>query len=79
VRAQVHVKGDPDGTSYCIAWASGPLSLAKFATDCYNTAPTALISAANIGKIDKVMVQVSSGSAAVSVSKMCITKIEFGT
>jgi len=78
VRAQIHKKGDVDGTSYCIALSSGsPLTLTKFATDCYNTSPTKTFAATDIPSIDKVSVQVVSGSAAVAVSNLCITKIEF--
>lgn len=77
LRAQVHVKGDPDGTSYCYSYTTGALPLAKFAQDCYNTAPTKLIAAASIPNIDKVMIQVSSGTAAITVAKLCITKITF--
>jgi hypothetical protein len=78
VRVQVHIKGDPDGTSYCIAYSTGALSLSKFAQDCYNTTPTKTLPAASIPSIDKVSVQVISGSAAVTVTKLCITGITFG-
>ena len=72
VRAQVHLKGDADGTSYCLAYSSSAMSLAKFATDCYNTAPTGLLAAASVTTIDKVSLVAVSGSAAVTVTNMCI-------
>lgn len=77
LRAQVHVKGDPDGTSYCYNYASGAMPLAKFAQDCYNTTPTLLIAASAIGNIDKVMIQVSSAATAITVTNLCITGITF--
>jgi hypothetical protein len=53
------------------------MTLAKFATDCYNTVPTGLLAAANIPNIDKVSLAAVSGSAAVTVTNMCITGIFF--
>ena len=78
VRAQVHVKGDPDGNSYCMAYSASAMTLAKFATDCYNTAPTALIAAASIPNIDKVSLEAVSSQTATTVTSMCITGITFG-
>jgi len=78
VRAQVHVKGDPDSTAYCLAYSASAMSLAKFATDCYNTAPTGLLPAASVANIDKVSLEAVSGSTAVTVTSMCITGITFG-
>jgi hypothetical protein len=77
VRAQVHVKGDADSKSYCVAYSASAMSLAKFATDCFATAPTGLLPAASIPNIDKVSLEAVSGSTAVTVTSMCITGITF--
>jgi hypothetical protein len=78
LRAMVHKKGEPDATSYCAALTSGPMPLTSFSTTCYNTAtPGIAITAADVPNIDKVSVQVSSGSAAITVASLCITGITF--
>ena len=77
VRAQVHVKGDADSKSYCMTYSTSAMTLAKFATDCYNTAPTGVIPATSIPNIDKVSLEAVSGSTAVTVTSMCITGITF--
>lgn len=77
LRVELHRKGDPDGTSYCYPYATGALTLTKFATDCYNTTPTKTLAAADIPSIDKVSVQVFSGTTAITVTKLCITGITF--
>jgi hypothetical protein len=77
VRAQVHVKSDPDSTSYCMTYSASAMTLAKFATDCYNTTPLLLIPAASIANIDKVSLEAVSGQTAVTVTSMCITGITF--
>jgi len=53
------------------------MDLAKFATDCYNTAPTGLFPAASIPNIDKVSLEAVSASTAVTVTSMCMTGITF--
>jgi hypothetical protein len=78
LRAMVHRKGDPDTTSYCFAYAAGPLQLAQFSQDCYMTTPTKMLATSDIPNIDKVSIQVSSGGAEISVTKLCITGITFG-
>jgi len=78
VRAQIHKLGDPDATSYCATLTSGTaIPLTKFATDCYNTTPTGVFAAADASKIDKVSVEVFSGSTAITVTNLCITGITF--
>jgi hypothetical protein len=77
VRAQVHVLGDPDSNSYCMTYSASAMTLAKFAVDCYATAPTQLIPAASIANIDKVSLEAVSGQTAVTVTSMCITGITF--
>jgi hypothetical protein len=79
IRAQVHKLGDPDSTSYCLTLTSGtPMTLTKFATDCYATAPVGLLAAADVQKIDKISVEVFSASTAITVTSLCITGITFG-
>jgi hypothetical protein len=73
VRAQVHVKGD----SYCMTYSASAMTLAKFATDCYNTTPLLLIPSASIANIDRVSLEAVSGTAAIAVTSMCITGITF--
>jgi hypothetical protein len=78
LRAMVHRKGDSDSTSYCLAYASGAMTLTSFSTTCYDTAkPGTALTAADVPNIDKVSLQVSSGSAAITVSNLCITGITF--
>jgi len=79
LRAIVHRKGDPEATSYCAALTSGTaITFTSFVTDCYNTEPSGKkIAATDVPNIDKIGVQVSSGSAAITVDDLCITEIEF--
>jgi hypothetical protein len=79
VRAQIHKKGDSDSNLYCMKFTSGTaMDLTRFATDCYNTAPTGLFKAADIPNIDKVSLEaVSVSGTAVTVTNMCMTGITF--
>jgi hypothetical protein len=78
LRAMVHKKGDPDATSYCATLTSGAMPLTSFSTTCYTpAAPGTPITAADVPNIDKISVQVSSGTAAIAVSNLCITGITF--
>ncbi len=78
LRAMLHKKGDPDATSYCFAMTSGTMTLTSFNTKCYDTpADGVALTAADVPNIDKVSVQVSSGTAAIAVSSLCITGITF--
>jgi hypothetical protein len=79
LRATVHRKGDTDSTSYCAPMTSGlPIPFTNFVTDCYNTAPVgARITAADVANIDQIAVEVVSGSSAIAISNLCITKITF--
>ena len=78
VRIQIHRKGDPDSSSYCIKYSSSAIDLTKFATDCWETSPTKPFAAADIPNIDKVSLEAISASTKVSVSDMCMTGITFG-
>ncbi|MGA9657387.1 MAG: hypothetical protein WBP56_10200 [Polyangia bacterium] len=79
LRAMVHRKGDADATSYCATLTSGTaMPLTSFSTTCYTPAsPGTAITATDVPNIDKISVQVSSGSAAIPVSSLCITGITF--
>lgn len=79
LRAIVHRKGDADATQYCYPLTSGTaIPLTSFSTTCYTSAlPGTAITAADVPNIDKVSVQVSSGTAAITVASLCITGISF--
>jgi hypothetical protein len=79
LRALVHKKGEAVDTSYCAVLTSGTaIPFTTFVTDCYNTVPAGTkIAATDVTNIDKITVQVSSGSAAITVTDLCITKIDF--
>ena len=79
LRAMVHRRGDPDATSFCYALTPGTaIPLTSFSTTCYTSAsPGTAITAADVPNIDKISVQVSSGTAAITVSTLCITGITF--
>jgi len=61
-----------------MTYTTSAMTLNKFATDCYNTAPTGLLKDADIPNIDKVNLEAVSGIAAVIVTSMCMTGITFG-
>ena len=78
LRVVAHRASDPASTSYCLPYAAGALTLTSFVTDCYNTTPTGTkLTAADIPNIDKISIQVSSTSAAITVTSLCITGITF--
>ena len=79
LRALVHRKGDPAATSYCATLTSGTaMPLTSFSTTCYTPAsPGTAITATDVPNIDLIGVQVSSGTAAITVSNLCITGITF--
>ncbi|MGB8296484.1 MAG: hypothetical protein WCG85_13740 [Polyangia bacterium] len=79
LRAMLHRKTDPVGQGYCAAMTSGtPIPFTSFNTKCYDTpADGTALTATDVPNIDQVGVQVSSGSAAITVSSLCITGITF--
>ncbi|MGO9666167.1 MAG: hypothetical protein ACLP66_23065 [Polyangia bacterium] len=79
LRALVHRKGDPAGTSYCAPLTSGTaMPLTSFSTTCYTPAtPGTAITATDVPNIDQISVQVLSLTAAITVSNLCITGITF--
>jgi hypothetical protein len=79
LRAILHKKGDADATSYCAAMTGSALTITSFTTTCYDTAkPGTALTAADVPNLDKVGVQVTSGAAAITVAKLCVTGITFG-
>jgi hypothetical protein len=78
LRATVHRTGDAIGTTYCALVTSGtPMVLTSFNTSCWNSSGTNL-TAADLPKIDKVGLEVVSSQSEITVSKLCLTSIEFG-
>ncbi len=80
LRAQVHKKGEADSVNYCVNnFTSGTaMPFTSFVTDCYNGTPAGTkITPADVPSIDKISVQVSSGSTAITVTNLCITGISF--
>jgi hypothetical protein len=76
LRAIAH-KGSAD---YCYEGvASGEaIPFTNFTKTCYDTAsPGTAITAADVASISKLTIRVSSGSAAITVADLCISKIEF--
>lgn len=77
LRAELHRKGDPDGTTYCANFVSGTsIVVASFNTACWDGSGTAL-TAADTTNVDKVGVQVSSTSSAITVTNLCLTGVQF--
>ena len=79
LRAMVHRKTDPVGSGYCYPMTSGTaIPFTSFNTKCYDTpADGTALTAADVPNIDQVGVQVSSGTAAISVASLCMTEIDF--
>lgn len=79
LRATVHRTGDPIGTTYCSLVTSGTaMALTSFNTSCWNNSGISLTSA-DLPKIDKVGLEVVSGQTEITVSKLCLTSIVFGS
>jgi hypothetical protein len=79
LRAEIHRQGDPDTTWYCAMVQSDmKISFTSFNTLCWDGSGTSL-TLADVYKIDKISVQVSSGFAAVSVTNLCLNRIVFGS
>lgn len=77
LRAVVHRKGDPDGTTYCASFTAGtPVAFASFNSTCWNNEGKYL-AASDVANLDQVGVQVSSGTEAITIENLCITGISF--
>jgi hypothetical protein len=78
LRAVVHKNGEDDTKGYCLAMTPGePMAITDFKSECWLDAGDALTEA-DSASIDKVGVQVTSTATAITVSDLCMTKIEFG-
>jgi hypothetical protein len=78
LRIELHRSGDAVGTTYCALWTSSdPVPLTSFNTECWNDGGVAM-TAADVPNIDKVGLQVTSGSAPITVTDLCIQSIVFG-
>jgi len=80
LRAELHVKGEPAGQTYCAELTSGEaIDFSKFNQECWNgdTADTSkALAMGDIQNIDKVGIQVSSTSEDITVDKLCLQSIE---
>lgn len=83
LRAELHIKGDPAGTTYCANMTSGKsIQLSTFNKQCWNVGTAQYdssqdLAASSIQNIDKVGIQVSSTQNQISVSNLCLTSIAF--
>jgi len=79
LRAIVHLKGDSPDTQYCFAMTPGTaIPFTSFSATCWDTAaPGTAITAAQVANVDKIAVQVTSTSSAITVTDLCITGITF--
>lgn len=74
--ASVHRQGE--SLAYMAALVPGvPISFTKFATDYYATAPTGYLSAADVPKIDRIGIQIPSGSLPVTMVNLCLQELVF--
>jgi hypothetical protein len=79
LRGELHRKGDDEKVTYCATFKSGEkVTLTAFNTKCWGDATTVLLTEADIPNIDKVGIQVSSGSSAIDVTNLCLKSVEFG-
>jgi hypothetical protein len=72
--------GDADSVQYCANWwySTTAIPFTGFSTTCYAAGnPGTPLSAADVPKIDKIFVMVPSRDGSVTVTDLCITKIEF--
>lgn len=81
LRAELHVKGEPAGQTYCADLTSGQaIQLSSFNQECWNgdsADPSKALSADNIPNIDKVGIQISSTQEDITVDNLCLQSIAF--
>ena len=80
LRAELHVKGDPAGTTYCADSTSGKtIKMTTFNKECWDgTDTTKSLTADMVHNVDKVGVQVSSVSLKeIPISNLCLVGISF--
>jgi hypothetical protein len=81
LRAMFHRKGDDSATTtYCMdSIKSGKAyDLVKFNTKCWGESTTVYLTTDDLPKIDIVGIQVSSTTAEIPVTDLCLEKVEFG-
>jgi hypothetical protein len=83
LRAMVHLKGEPDATTYCLdSIKSGvAMKLANFSTKCWpgDETTTVKVDESKLSSIDKVGLQVSGvQSGDITVTDLCLEQIDFG-
>jgi hypothetical protein len=79
LRAEIHRLHDPNEVTYCANMTSGKsIALSAFSTQCYGGSSDVKLKEDDLPNIDKVGVQVSSGSTAISVDNLCLTRVVFG-
>lgn len=78
LRIELHRLGDGSDT-YCAMFTPGsPVALTSFNTHCWDGSGTAF-TAADVSAIDRIGVQVTSGSSAIPVTDLCLQSIVLGT
>jgi hypothetical protein len=79
LRAELHVKGESPGQTYCLDMKSGrKLELASFNKECWDGTNAAKnLPVENIPNIDKVGIQVSSTQSEIKVDNLCLVGITF--
>jgi hypothetical protein len=78
LRIELHRSGDAADATYCAVWSSGAKVLTSFNTKCWDGSGVAL-TAADVPTIDKVGVQVTSSTSAITVTSLCLESIVFGS
>jgi hypothetical protein len=80
LRAEIHRLGDPEDATYCAKMTSNTaINLTSFSTECYGGSNDVKLTTADIPKIDKISIQVSATSSAITVTDLCLTSIQFGS
>jgi hypothetical protein len=78
LRAVVHLRSDPDNTTYCANMTPGmPVYFTSFNTECWENTGRYLLSS-DVAKIDLVGAHVPATSSTVSVKNLCLTRIDLG-
>jgi hypothetical protein len=80
-RAELHVKGDAAGVTYCADTTSGKeIKLTSFNKKCWDGSaakPEDGLTAEMVKNIDKVGIQVSSTQSEIAVKNLCLMGIQF--
>lgn len=71
---RIVLQKEGETTGYCATYAGKPVALSTFNTACWDGSGKTL---ADFDKINKVGVQVSSGSTAIKVDNLCLNSVTF--